>query len=642
VRKRILLEWLRRHSEAVPESRLGVSIRNFQQRFPRAFQALYWGLPPLACLVVFYQALFGWFVQDDFAGLLIAQATGSVTDALQWLVKPLAQGVVRPLPDAFFWIGLYHLAGFNAFPYRLVVFLTQFANIVLLVGLARRLTGSRRAGWAAGLVWSMNASLVIGMAWTSAYSQILCAFFFLAGFVLFLRHLDTGRWTWYWAQCAAFVAGLETLEISVVYPVLLLLYCGLAARSHVWRTLPLLAVSCLYTVAHLWLIPRASVGPYTLHVDSSMFSGLWRYWNTAVGAGRFVEMFELPGPLGAGLVLLLTGGLAWAIVSTRIRTHRRVALLGLAWFLLALAPVLPLRDQWMSYYLTIPTIGLALAAAAVLPSIQVRPVAILWLLIYFACSVPVLRVGVRFWQERSQAARQLLEGVRQIRSRSPDRTILLAGISDRTFYAAIYDRGLAVMGLRDVYVAPDTTAVTRPGFRPVESYQFPARATLEAVRTGQVEVYRVSEDGRMSALRAEEWARRLRPAPPAQVDAGQPHMADALGPGWYDISDRIRWMGRRAELRMAAPKTSGRRLRIRAVYPTSRNVGPIRLTVFINGMRAGEAEIRDEASTEHFFPLPDSVIGSGEMTVRVETDHTFRAPPDERDLSVAFGTFELI
>src|SRR5262245_29580138 len=82
---------------------------------------LTWAVPLFVCVAIFHRGLFSWFVQDDFGSLLLAMRTQNLADALRWVIQPLAQGVLRPIPDAFFYIGLYKLAGLHAFPYRLAV-----------------------------------------------------------------------------------------------------------------------------------------------------------------------------------------------------------------------------------------------------------------------------------------------------------------------------------------------------------------------------------------------------------------------------------------------------------------------------------------------------------------------------------------
>jgi hypothetical protein len=57
----------------------------------------------------------------------------------------MAQGTIRTVSERAYFLGLYQLVGFRAFPFRACVFATQFINLLLLAAIVRRLTGSRVA-----------------------------------------------------------------------------------------------------------------------------------------------------------------------------------------------------------------------------------------------------------------------------------------------------------------------------------------------------------------------------------------------------------------------------------------------------------------------------------------------------------------
>jgi len=602
---------------------------------------LYWTLPSLLCLLVFYRGLLCWFQQDDFSWLTLE--VHSTSDFWRMLLEPRAQGTIRPWSERFFFIVFRKLFGLNAFPYRLFVFLTQVANLVLLTALARRILGDRLAAVLMAMVWGLNIALLIPMAWTAAYNQILCSFFYLSALLLFVRHVETGRWRYYWWQWAVFLLGFGALETIVAYPLVLLAYCLCLARVHTWKTLPLMVPAALYAGLHIWVIQRASAGPYAFHMDGSLFHTLGRYWARALGPLPLSQVVPIGQLAALALAIALT--VAWiAAMAWAGPKERRVAVFGLAWFLVALAPVLPLRDHLQDYYLTIPAIGLALAVAAAWRAAP-RWAAAMWLLVYWGCSVAFLQQGIRTYYERSQAVRRFLAGVQEIRAVHPDKTILLAGVEDALFYGVIHDEGFRVAGVRNVYLAPTNEGITpRPELRPVSDFQLPARATLDALEQGLAVVYEAS-GGRLRNITS--WytalaSALLRPTPPRRVSVGEPRLEAQLGPGWHEIQGYHRWMGRRAELRLAGPQSPTDRLRLQAIHSEHPNAGPARLTVSVNGLRLGSVVIRDHRSGEHVFSLPAALVGVPEITVTFEIDRTFRAPQDDRDLGLAFGVVELI
>ncbi|MBI3694549.1 MAG: hypothetical protein HY238_06880 [Acidobacteria bacterium] len=601
----------------------------------------YWILPLAVCLVVFRQGLLCWFQQDDFAWLQLE--LHSRADLWRMLAEPQAQGTIRPISERFFFLAFRRLFDLNALPYRLLVFLTQFANLLLLGALGRRLAGSAGAAAVAATLWVVNVGLAAPMAWTSTYNQVLCSLVYLGGLLLFVRHVETGRWSFYAWQCVVFLLGFGVLETIVAYPLALLAYCLLFERRQAWKALPLWIPSAVYTALHLWVIPRAAGGPYAFHADGSMLAGLWQYWSWALGPVRFARIAHLPTAAGVALALALTAGLA-AMAARAGPNERRVAAFGLAWFVVTLAPILPLRDHRLDYYLAIPSIGLALAAGAVMRPAP-RWAAAAWVAIYLFCSVTFVNWEVRASYRYSHLAQRFIQAVRQARALHPDQTILLTGVDHDLFYAVIYHRGLRAAGLRGVYLAPTNQKIAaEPGFLPSEDYQLPAGVALGALAEGRAVVYEVAGGRLHNITRGYTLMARARLAAgaPRRVDVGEPLLAGQLGAGWHRIQGEHRWMGRRAEVRLAGPRSAGERLAVAVIYPDNPRSSVFRYTVSVNGMVVGRAEVASRASVRREFSLPAMVVGLPEMTVALEAEHTFSDPLEARELGLALGVVELV
>jgi hypothetical protein len=598
-------------------------------------------LPIAASLALFHLGLLAWFQQDDFSWLHLELHTWR--DFWRLLTEPRAQGTIRPLSERFFFITFREVFGFNPVPYRVFVFLTQAANLWLLWTIGRRLLVRRAPALVAPLVWGVNLALVAPLGWTSAYNQVLCAFFYLTSFWLFLRHLETGRRSFYAAQILTFLLGFGALETIVAYPAVLLAYCLLDNPKQARKALPLFLPSAAYAAAHFWLIPRASDGPYALHFDGGMVRSLWDYWTWVLGPVKFAQVAAFKPEWGLACVAALTAGLILAGWLAD-RRGRRLAVFGLAWFVLTLAPVLPLRDHQLDYYLTIPAIGLGLAVAALVPHAP-RPAAAAWLAMHLGCSAGVAAHGMRSTYERSQRARQFVEAVRQVRQIHPEKAILLTGVDEQLFYAVMYDDGFRTFGLREVFLAPTGNRLeSRPGYKPLEVYRLPARNALAALRRERAVVYQVAAPRLHNITNRYRYieALRLQLEPPRRVDVGLPQMAEQLGPGWFEIQQSHRWMGRRAEVRLAGPRSAADRLRIEAIYPEHSNWGAIALTVAVNGTEIATARISDSRSARRIFALPPECAGQEEITVTLETDRTIRLPDDPRHLGLAFGVIELL
>jgi hypothetical protein len=621
-----------------------IAIEESYRREEGFLNAIYWALPLVVLLAVFWRALPSWFQQDDFSWLRVD--VHSFADFWQLLTEPRAEGTIRPLSERFFFVALRRMFGLNALPFHVVVFLTQLLNLTIVNVLVRRFTGSALSAATASTVWAANIALLAPMMWTSAFNQILCSFFYLISFWLFLRHVETGRWSLYGWQCATFLLGFGAHEIIVMYPLALLVYCVLLERRHAWKALPLMVPSAVFAAAHLWVIPHPS-GPYSLHIDIGVFRLLKDYWTWSLGTPHFIQSLHLPGRVSTALWVPLTVGLGAALLRGTSR-DLRVGILGLAWFVITLAPVLPLRDHRMEYYLTVPAIGLAFAVGAAVRSVLVsgpRWAIVAWLLVYLVCSIGFLEQGTRAHYTRSLLAKRFITGLKEVRRLHPGKSILLTGVSDLLFYAAIYDQGPLTAGIPDAYLAPNAEGIApRPGLSPVDDFRLPARPTLDALQRGDAVVYDLSRNNFKNitsfyAIRAPQMLKR---AAPRRVDVGDRLMSQQIGSGWQDLQTDHRWMGRIAEVRIAGPRFGRERLRIRAIYPDHFRLAPTRVSVSVNGTPVGTGLVRDPQSVEHTFALPSSVVGLDEMTVTLQTDHTFRAPGDERDLSLAFGVIELV
>ena len=246
---------------------------------------LYWVFPAIPFLWLYHRGLWCWFYGDDFSLLLLA----AFPDNQFWeaLLQPRAQGTFRPLSERLFFYFFHGWFGFDSFPYRVLVFGTQIVNLWLLAAVTNRLTRNRLAGLAAASLWGIHHGLASSMTWTSAYNQVLCAFFFLLSFLLFLRFAESGRKRYYTAQWITFVLGLGSLETMVVYPVVLLGYVLTADRRRWRHAAAMLPGSIAFAWLQLSAAPTASEGVYQTDFGGDRFGRRVLSLHTAdVGSGR--------------------------------------------------------------------------------------------------------------------------------------------------------------------------------------------------------------------------------------------------------------------------------------------------------------------------------------------------------------------
>ena len=95
-----------------------------------ARRAAWWLAPPLVCLLLHWYGFLSWFRADDFAWLGVGLNRHGLHDYLAAIFTPMAQGTIRPWSDRLFFMAGFRLFGLNPLPFRIVVFATQFVNMV--------------------------------------------------------------------------------------------------------------------------------------------------------------------------------------------------------------------------------------------------------------------------------------------------------------------------------------------------------------------------------------------------------------------------------------------------------------------------------------------------------------------------------
>jgi 4-amino-4-deoxy-L-arabinose transferase-like glycosyltransferase len=591
-------------------------------------RALWSLLPVTVCLALYWPGLTAWFHQDDFAWLGLGWQVGHGMPLSQALFAPMAQGTVRVLSERLYFVLFYSLFGLHALPYRMVVFATLAASLFLLASLARRLTGSRAAGVCAALLWAVNTALATPLSWSSAYNQVLCAFFVLAGLWLLLKYLDTGRRRYCAAQWLAFLLGFGASEFTIVYPAAAALLVAVLYRRLPRSVLALFLPSAVFAALHVLLLKPLAAGPYVMHWDARIFSTFATYWSWSLGPGQ-VEWFErMSAPLAAWLTVALTiPVLAFAMLQARRRDFLPLALL--AWYALWLAPILTLPNHIIEYYPLIGSIGLAILGS--LAALWCWRAGKAWtalaaclLATYAVTSVIPDWLGTRWHHDQGSHAKALLQGVARAQAGHPGKTILLSGVDRELFWAGVFDDPFRLLGGGPVYLTPDTPGYwrTRPELGDLsQKYKPPVQdAVIYDVRANQVSAAQLPVTAAAEVLSV-------------GGESATPH----LGEGWHQPEGTHRWMGKRASLTIPRPRAPGAALGIAGYVPAFLVAsGPVRLKVAVNDQPVGATELRQaDAPFAVEFPLPAALAGDGDMRVTLEVGNVVRPPGDGRDLGLA-------
>ena len=457
----------------------------------RALRVLYYLLPILFCIYLYWIGVRIWFSKDDFAWLNLKNHVTDFRSFVWAMFHPFAQGTIRPWSERGFFMLFSYFFGLRALPFRLFVFANQLVNIVLLMLVTRKLTKSDLAGFVAPLLWLASPALLIPMSWTASYNEIQCTTFLLLAFYLFIRYTETGERKFYWAQLVVFVLGFGSLEIMAVYPGLALAFAFFFARRTMLSTVPMFAVSAVYALIHR-LAAGEIGGHFYYDMDfhaRSLLSTISQYWKIVLGVPLWFRYVHEPSwRTGAAIALLTLAILAFAVWQAVKRNF--LPIFCLCWYLIILAPLLPLINHVTEYYLTMPAIGLAILGAYGLTRawragwVPGTAVAVL-LLFYLIPSSKLARAGMFEAFDGTDRVRGVVQSVAYAKRLHPDKVILLNNVDDNLFWASVYDSPFQIFGWTNIYLTPDCKALIHadPNLGPIDRYFYLKKRRLTSCWT---------------------------------------------------------------------------------------------------------------------------------------------------------------
>jgi hypothetical protein len=258
------------------------------------------------------------FSPDDLMNLHVAwvQPLGSLLRAnlLFWETSLFG----RPFGAAWY-RSIYYFAGFNPVPFHIVNLILIGFNIALAYCVASRITGSREIGAITAVLFSYRPQMSYLYFNTGFIYDVLCCFFYLAAFLVYLRGKSTV------GVCLLYVCALNSKELAVTFPVALLLYELIYRRGlRRWRTI---AIAGVITLAFV-------VGRTTGAASLTQFTAYQPHLNWSqymMGNGRFFGLLTDTPDWQPREIVLLWSVLflfAWAVRSRTLWFASLFALFG--------------------------------------------------------------------------------------------------------------------------------------------------------------------------------------------------------------------------------------------------------------------------------------------------------------------------
>ncbi len=315
---------------------------------------LSWMFALSSAVAVYLNALDNPFVYDDYRTVVSNGSLGDPTN----LRRLLLHDVARPLTNISFAVDRW-IWGSNSFGFHLTGVLLHAANVLLLcvwVDCLGRDSGRRTeiAPFAAGVVLAVHPLMVEAVGYISGRSEVLCGMLVLAAMLSGRRWLmgGSGSRRWGAATLVLWALALASKETAAVLPLLLLVYDWSTAAHRPGELtrrikrihLPLLAAATAAAALRVALLAVVEFpGAVQLRGEYAWVAldGIMQYLLLFVGAARQTIFHAVPAHVSAldprALAAVLTvAGMLVLMFACRPR-EPRVAL-GLAWFMVALAP----------------------------------------------------------------------------------------------------------------------------------------------------------------------------------------------------------------------------------------------------------------------------------------------------------------
>jgi len=368
----------------------------------------------------------------------------------------------------------------------------------------------------------------------------------------------------------------------------------------------------------------------------------WAISPSQVGPGERWRVRDLliTGSIGLGLA---------AFAVSRIRKREFVALFCCGWLAFLIAPMLPLPNHVMEYYLTIPLAGLAwLGGWAVVTAWRAgwtgRAVALVLMATYLFESARQIDAGTLWYRERTDRMRVLVLGVKQAAAAHPGAAILLDGVDQDLYDSGFVDEPFRLFGAKQVYLAGSAEGIRgRDDMGGVARFVIPQARALGLIETEGARVLRVSRHSLTDIT--SEYESGLRVSQTAvhhdSVDVGDPVYAGAIGPTWYPVESGFRWMPRTATVTLSAPSSRSAKFVVKGYAPAALLAsGPVVLRFRAMGRDLGTGIVRKPEGFSMEFRVPPDLAGKGPIEISVEVNKVLRPAGEQRDLGMIFGRFE--
>jgi tetratricopeptide (TPR) repeat protein len=301
-------------------------------------------------IITYLPALSNGFIWDD-NDHFTANPAMTAPGGLRQIWTSLKVSRYYPLTLTTFWVQR-RLWGLETLPYHAFNVGLHALSAALLFVLLRRL--NIRAAWVGAALWAIHPVNVESVAWVTELKNVQSGLFFFLALVSFLRFESTSDRRWYGLAAACGAAAMLSKPSTVVLPAVLLLLDwwqrGRVTRADILRALPFAAVAFAMSaiaIVEQYTAVREEVHDWSITLPQRFAVAARAVW---FYAGKLMWPLDLAfvypqwkvalvsvASLASLVALIALPAVLWL---NRRQPWARAGLLALAYFVVALAPVL--------------------------------------------------------------------------------------------------------------------------------------------------------------------------------------------------------------------------------------------------------------------------------------------------------------
>lgn len=331
---------------------------------------------------LFKESFSAYFFQDDWFSLFISRAQ----TPLQFLSFFFPRNDLiyyRPLGMQIPFFIIQSLFEINPLPFRIVTFIIHLLNSFLVYKILQRFAFREKTAVIGAILYATSSIHLTIFYWAATFAFVLGPFLYFSSFLCYLNKRKS-------LSIFLFLIGLLTNELIITLPAILLFWNVFLNQIPKWKVIiPYVILSLVYVVFRLTLAKASIGGDYGLINDvvPLLKNGrdyvLWSLnWPEEIH-NQFISFLKLQ-PLFISqflkhimiFIVNSLGMLIFFFISLRLNFQK--TLFGIAWFFIALLPILFFSQHAYAYYLPIPFLGFLLLIIPAIEKLMYSPQHVLY------------------------------------------------------------------------------------------------------------------------------------------------------------------------------------------------------------------------------------------------------------------------